>query len=172
MQLGLEKRSRQSPGLIVALCPGSSVVKFTPDPRWNLHAEPLCRCWCVGPVGLLAHYGWCFCSRSRRSSVFRTPVDGNPCCMQRERRFARERTPSTVWSMNGGALRRVDLPCARGGITMMSCAFARSEIQLFRTPREARYRFPGKGRKQVYWKIIALEWRKADNLCLLEQRNE
>ena len=63
--------------------------------------------------------------RSRRSSVFRVPVEVSPCWTQRERRSAIERAPNTVGSTYGGALRRVVLLGARGGIT---CAVTRSEF--------------------------------------------
>lgn len=68
---------------------------------------------------------WVFKSWSRRSRVFRTPVDGSPCWTQRERRSMIDRTPKMIGSVYGGTLRRVDLLWARGGMT---CAVARSEI--------------------------------------------
>ena len=82
--------------------------------------------------------------RSRRSSVFRVPVEVSPRCTQRERRSAIERAPNTVGSTYGGALWRFILLGARGII----CAVSRSEY------------------KTAQHKIIVLEHKLRQARCL------
>ena len=69
----------------------------------------LCRCW------FIAFDGWL------SKLVLRRFLDPSwLCCMHREQRPLRERTPSMVWAINGSALWWGELLGVGGGMTMMT----------------------------------------------------
>ena len=72
----------------------------------------------VDPCSLMFCWvgGGLFSSRSRRSRVFRTPVDCIPCWTQRERRLAMDRAPNVAGSIYICALGREVDRRARGGM--------------------------------------------------------
>ena len=78
--------------------------------------------------------------RSRRSSVFQTPVDGIPCCKHRDRRSVIDRAPNRFGSMFGCELwREVDLlgrVC--GGMVCVVRSLSGSPHRMERTVPEVR----------------------------------